>query len=873
MQQAREEDAAELPLAQLICCKRKKKSRASSEGKDQGTSSNNASTVEEDSTTAKLGNDHRVRMSLFDPSVENFFKAIDKIAKLCGEEEFHNFEQSEIQRLSSLVTFLREWNDFNYEPRNVSFVRELGSPEGNDVISGINLPQFSSATVPKERQSEHDLSLEPRDFVMHVGGPVWALDWCPRIHGKPDCSVKCEFIAVAAHPPGATYHKMGAALTGRGLVQIWCLLNISGNDEEVPAPTEKRKGRPKRDGTTNEQSMQTKRARGRPRKNPTVLVDNMNCENSQPQALAVEYPNELLEKDEEVSPPTVKRKRGRPVKNTATSDKSSQTKKPIERPGKDSKEVAMADVSNPMPKSPVQMSGLKTKPPKLKFSHDRSPLLLTQGEDETLEDTYSIPEDVTLPRLVLCLAHNGKVAWDVKWRPANMSDPVCKQRMGYLAVLLGSGSLEVWEVPLPRAVRAIYINEGATDPRFVKLQPVFKCSMLKRGSLQSIPLTVEWSVSPPHDILLAGCHDGTVALWKFSSNTSSIFNDVKPLLCFGGDTVPIRAVSWAPFEGDPESSNIILTAGHGGLKFWDLRDPFRPLWELHPGSRIIYSVDWLSNPSCIIMSFEDGTMRTLSMVKAANDLPVTGEKFSGTKQQGLHCSPYSLFAIWNVQVSRKTGMVAYCGADGTVFRFQLTTKELETNHSRNRVPRFLCGSITEEESILTINTPLPNTSLSRKSFDKSRHAQSFKDLLNKSNPSKCAIDQMAKGSNPYSQTLALCDFADMGLESESEEPSGSAKKLKKPKKSRSNSKKPIDSLALVCRDDEMTSALGSDDEKIDLESTTGTNFPPKTVALHRLRWNMNKGSERWLCYGGAAGLVRCQMIVFSDMDKKWARKR
>lgn len=26
----------------------------------------------------------------------------------------------------------------------------------------------------------------------------------------------------------------------------------------------------------------------------------------------------------------------------------------------------------------------------------------------------------------------------------------------------------------------------------------------------SIPLTVEWSVTPPHDYLLAGCHDGTV---------------------------------------------------------------------------------------------------------------------------------------------------------------------------------------------------------------------------------------------------------------------------------------------------------------------------------------------------------------------------
>uniref|UniRef100_A0A0E0G5E4 Uncharacterized protein n=1 Tax=Oryza nivara TaxID=4536 RepID=A0A0E0G5E4_ORYNI len=33
-------------------------------------------------------------------------------------------------------------------------------------------------------------------------------------------------------------------------------------------------------------------------------------------------------------------------------------------------------------------------------------------------------------------------------------------------------------------------------------------------------------------------------------------------------------------------------------------------------------------------------------------------------------------------------------------------------------------------------------------------------------------------------------------------------------------------------------------------------FPPKAVAMHRLRWTMNKGSEKWLCYGGAAGIIR-----------------
>lgn len=54
-----------------------------------------------------------------------------------------------------------------------------------------------------------------------------------------------------------------------------------------------------------------------------------------------------------------------------------------------------------------------------------------------------LPKDVALPRVVLCLAHNGKVAWDVKWQPCNVNDPKCNHRMGYLAVLLGNGSLEV----------------------------------------------------------------------------------------------------------------------------------------------------------------------------------------------------------------------------------------------------------------------------------------------------------------------------------------------------------------------------------------------------------------------------------------------
>lgn len=70
-----------------------------------------------------------------------------------------------------------------------------------------------------------------------------------------------------------------------------------------------------------------------------------------------------------------------------------------------------------------------------------------QGEivlnKEISERKFYVPEDSALPKVVLCLAHMGKVAWDVKWRPAGANNSEDKHHLGYLAVLLGNGSLEV----------------------------------------------------------------------------------------------------------------------------------------------------------------------------------------------------------------------------------------------------------------------------------------------------------------------------------------------------------------------------------------------------------------------------------------------
>ncbi|KAJ6911715.1 hypothetical protein NC652_022099 [Populus alba x Populus x berolinensis] len=45
-----------------------------------------------------------------------------------------------------------------------------------------------------------------------------------------------------------------------------------------------------------------------------------------------------------------------------------------------------------------------------------------------------------------------------------------QHRMGYLAVLLGNGSLEVWDVPLPHAMKSVYSSSNleGTDPPLCK---------------------------------------------------------------------------------------------------------------------------------------------------------------------------------------------------------------------------------------------------------------------------------------------------------------------------------------------------------------------------------------------------------------------
>ncbi|KAJ0981116.1 hypothetical protein J5N97_009371 [Dioscorea zingiberensis] len=181
---------------------------------------------------AKVGKQTLARVAVFDYSVENFFAAMDSISALCGEACPETFPTSQMERFSSMIIFLKEWRHFCYESKILNFSYETESVRVNKFGEGINLPQFSSAAVPEmEPLPENLRSSCSNDFVLHAGGPVWALDWCPRADENLEDQFKCEYLAVAAHPPGSSYHKIGAPLLGRGLIQIWCILSMDKKEK------------------------------------------------------------------------------------------------------------------------------------------------------------------------------------------------------------------------------------------------------------------------------------------------------------------------------------------------------------------------------------------------------------------------------------------------------------------------------------------------------------------------------------------------------------------------------------------------------------------------------------------------------------------
>ncbi|GJN17104.1 hypothetical protein PR202_gb04145 [Eleusine coracana subsp. coracana] len=96
-----------------------------------------------------------VEVCLFDESADGFSRTVRAITELTAGEPELEFPETEVERIASSITFLREWRHFSYEPKVVSFTDDTESASCRNDMHNITLPQFSSASVPQVSGSKH----------------------------------------------------------------------------------------------------------------------------------------------------------------------------------------------------------------------------------------------------------------------------------------------------------------------------------------------------------------------------------------------------------------------------------------------------------------------------------------------------------------------------------------------------------------------------------------------------------------------------------------------------------------------------------------------------------------------------------------------
>ncbi|CAI5496376.1 unnamed protein product [Closterium sp. Naga37s-1] len=356
-----------------------------------------------------------------------------------------------------------------------------------------------------------------------------------------------------------------------------------------------------------------------------------------------------------------------------------------------------------------------------------------------------------------------------------------------------------------------------------------------------------------------------------------------PILSFRADSGLIRSLAWLPTgplppklleegleekelgseeeeeeEGEgavdeEEESTVLIVGGQSGiLKFWDLRDVFQPAYETPTISRHgVLQLHFCTPLRALVMAMEDGSLRVLAMRSSLSHHPALPFPLNQQQQQQgrqehkeeknrynrrwvVSTLSLSTAAVWGASASDATGCVAFGGADGSVRCVQVcvwpsapviyppstfslcSSRQLSNNFLINRHSR-------SKQAVITVggfNQILPPPAQSSTEADTSADESFEHRFVFFRGGSSEEIDGEAgqKGKGKLKKGRR-----DGGEEAEVEEEGGHTAEY---------------GGGVVCGN-----ALGC-----------------KAVAMHRVAWNANRGFQQWLASGGANGVLRCQLF-------------
>lgn len=113
------------------------------------------------------------------------------------------------------------------------FAAASASPSGSGLAAAAGAADGLSevAAVAADGLSE----AEARDVIFNVGGPVWAMDWCPAEAAGADALQAAgsgDFVAISCHPLDSHQNVIGTAVQGGNCVQIWHISHPQNSSQQ-----------------------------------------------------------------------------------------------------------------------------------------------------------------------------------------------------------------------------------------------------------------------------------------------------------------------------------------------------------------------------------------------------------------------------------------------------------------------------------------------------------------------------------------------------------------------------------------------------------------------------------------------------------------
>ncbi|PKU29352.1 general transcription factor 3c polypeptide 2 [Limosa lapponica baueri] len=120
---------------------------------------------------------------------------------------FHNSIMAPVEKCSSLTCSLEAAPYLPAEEKSPLFSIQREGIEDDGVLYRVN--RFNSLQPHEER----------RDVSFFVGGPVWAMEWCP----SPEGSAAAQYVAIYCHGSMEETHSVAGLHGGPALLQLWGL--------------------------------------------------------------------------------------------------------------------------------------------------------------------------------------------------------------------------------------------------------------------------------------------------------------------------------------------------------------------------------------------------------------------------------------------------------------------------------------------------------------------------------------------------------------------------------------------------------------------------------------------------------------------------